>query len=320
MDRATGQLATHQDTMATGLFTSFTLTADGSGMVMDEGTYDFSVWALGMADALSGRYPDDKRIAHASSPVNAFVSPDGARLLVRRNVPTGGGHAELRYSIMPFAGGSESPLGVAGLTRAAFWTDSVTVGVSTQTASGLRLSEVDVRTGAQRNALEVPDSVIRSAAALPDGWAWIPATSDRILVNRGGHKRDYPKPPWYAFLFGLTADPAHQRLFFLGTNSSTGDSIGVATLSLSDGATAQWTSMFGEGGHITSLPDGSAFLVAEPTQESLAFYKLTAPGQLQRLGGSTRNRSLTASDDLSRATVQVVDYRADAWLSKVIRQ
>jgi len=320
MDRATGQLSTHQDTMATGLFTNFSLTSDGAGMVMDEGTYDFSVWALGMADALSGRYPEDKRIAHASSPVNAFVSPDGARLLVRRNVPTGGGHAELRYSIMPFAGGSESPLGVAGVTRTAFWVDSVTVGVSTQTAGGLHLAAVDVRTGAQRNAIDVADSVIRSPTALPDGWAWIAASSDRIVVSRGGHSREYPKPPWYAFLLGLTADPAHQRLFFLGSNTSTGDSLGVATLSLADGATAQWTSMFGEGGHLTSLPDGSAFLVAATTQESLAFFKLTAPGQLQRLGGSARDQTLSVSDDLTRGTVQAVDYRADAWLSKVVRQ
>jgi len=252
--------------------------------------------------------------------VNAFVSPDGARLLVRRNVPTGGGHAELRYSIMPFAGGSESPLGVAGVTRTAFWVDSVTVGVSTQTAGGLHLAAVDVRTGAQRNAIDVADSVIRSPTALPDGWAWIAASSDRIVVSRGGHSREYPKPPWYAFLLGLTADPAHQRLFFLGSNTSTGDSLGVATLSLADGATAQWTSMFGEGGHLTSLPDGSAFLVAATTQESLAFFKLTAPGQLQRLGGSARDQTLSVSDDLTRGTVQAVDYRADAWLSKVVRQ
>ena len=84
LDPLTGKLATRQDTMVTGLFTNFSLTADGAGMVMDEGTYEFNVWSLDFAELLKGRYPDNRRVAHASSPVNAFVSPDGARLLIRK--------------------------------------------------------------------------------------------------------------------------------------------------------------------------------------------------------------------------------------------
>ncbi|MBK5189725.1 MAG: PD40 domain-containing protein, partial [Gemmatimonadaceae bacterium] len=157
LDPLTGRLATRQDTMFTGLFTNFSLTSDGAGMVMDEGTYEFSVWALDLADVLKARYPEDRRVAHASSPVSAVVSPDGARLLVRRNVPTGGGHAEVRYTLMDFAGGAESPLGGAGHPVVVFWTDSVTLAVERQTAHGLHLAQMDVRTNAVRNEMDLPD-------------------------------------------------------------------------------------------------------------------------------------------------------------------
>jgi hypothetical protein len=320
MDRATGRLSTHQDTMVTGLFTSFTLTADGSGMVRDDGTYDFSVWALDMADVLGDRYPDSRRIAHASSPVNAFVSPDGARLLVRRNVPTGGGHGELRYSVMPFAGGSESALGVPGVALSASWSDSVTVAVATQAPGGQQLTQIDVRTGAGRNALSIPDSVVRSIAALPDGWSWIPASSDRIMVRRAGRAREYPKPPVYAFLFGVVADPARERLFLVGSDKATGDSLVMSALSLADGTVTPWAAITGETMRLTPLQDGSVMVVVTPTPESIAFFKATGPGQLQKLGASSRAQALTVSADLKRATEQSVDYRADAWLSKVIRQ
>ena len=156
VDPLTGKFATRQDTMVTGLFTNFSLTEDGAGMVMDEGTYEFNVWSLDFADLLKGRYPDNRRVAHASSPVNAFISPNGARLLIRRSVPVGGNHVETRFSIMPFAGGSESAIGGANPV-AAFWSDSVTVGLSRQTPTGLHLAEIDVRTNAVRNEMDLPD-------------------------------------------------------------------------------------------------------------------------------------------------------------------
>jgi hypothetical protein len=318
IDRATGHLATRQDTMATGLFTNFSLTADGAGMVMDEGTYDFSVWALDMADVLKNHLPDDRRVAHASSPVSASISPDGSRLLIRRNVPTGGGLAELRYTLMPFAGGSETPLAVAGVPAAAFWSDSVTVGVSVHTPGGLHLSQIDIRTNAQRNALDLPDSVLKFANALPDGWVWIPASSDRIMVKRGASTHEYQRPPWFAFFNQAVADPSRNRIFVIGSNKSTGDSLGVEVLSLADGSMMQWATAFADYGRITPLTDGSALLQVAPTQESLIFYRLVAPGQIQRIGGSLGDRTLSVSADLKRGAVTESDYRADAWLSKVI--
>jgi hypothetical protein len=315
----TGKLAARQDTMFTGLFTNFTLTADGAGLVMDEGTYDFSIWALDLPSVLKGIYPEDRRVAHASSPVNASISRDGARLLLRRTVPIGANRVEQRYSVMPFAGGSESALGGSGTPVNAFWADSVTVGVARQTSGGLHLSQVDVRTNAVRNEEDLPDSAVTWLQALPDGWAWIPAASDRIVVKRAGKTREYAKPLWYGFLFGIAADPERNRLFIVGNDRTTGDSLGLGVLSLADGSTSMWTTMLAEIARVSPLADGSAFLQVARTQESLTFFRLTGPGQLQSLGDSPRPiRQVSVSRDMKQATVQERDYRADAWMSKVL--
>ncbi len=317
VDPLTGRLATRQDTMVTGLFTNFSLTEDGAGMVMDEGTYEFNVWSLDFADLLKGTYPDSRRVAHASSPVNASISPDGMRLLVRKSVPVGGNHVETRFSIMPSTGGSESAIGGANPVTA-FWSDSVTVGLSRQTPTGLHLAEIDVRTSAVRNEMDLPDSVLTWARALPDGWAWIPAANDRIVVRRAGKRREYAKPPWYAFLFMLDVDPARNRLFIGGNDRTTGDTLGLSVLNLADGSTAMWTTAFAELARTSVLADGSVFLQISRTQESLSFYKVTGPNQLQSLGDSPRPiRQVSVSRDMKHATALERDYRADAWMSKV---
>jgi hypothetical protein len=319
MDPLTGKLAARQDTMVTALFTNFSITADGAGMVMDEGTYDFSIWDLDLASVLKGSYPDDRRVANASSPVNSLISPDGARVLVRREVPIGGGHLERRFSVMPFAGGAETPVPIPGRAVSAMWLDSVTAIIQRQTPAGLHLAEIDVRTNAVRNEIDLPDSVVAFAQALSDGWAWIPASGDRIVVERAGKMREFPKPAWYAFLFSILLDPSGHRLFYVGGDKATSDSVGVGVLSLDDGSTTQWTSMFAEGGRITPLDDGSVFLQAERSQGSLSFFKLTGPGQMQSLGDSPRPiRGISISRDMKLVSVQERDYRADAWMSKVV--
>ena len=318
LDPLTGKLSARQDTMVTALFTNFSITADGAGMVMDEGTYDFSIWNLDMASVLKGSYPAERRVANASSPVNATVSPDGSRLLVRRETPIGNGHLESRFSIMPFGGGTETPLGIAGKPVFASWADSVSVAVGRQTSSGLRLSVVDVRTNVVRNEMDLPDSVVNSAAALPDGWVWVPSSGGKIMVRRAGKTREYSKPAWYAFVYVALPDPSGHRLFYMGGDKLTTDSLGVGTLSLDDGSTTQWASMFAELGRITPLVDG-VMLNASRTQGSLSFYKLTGPGQMQSLGDSPRPmRTVSLSQDAKVASVLQRDYRADAWISRVV--
>jgi hypothetical protein len=240
---------------------------------------------------------------------------------VRRNVPIGGGHAELRFTVMPFAGGAESPIGVPGVPSNVFWADSITLGVATPTAGGLHFVAVDVRSSAQHNPMDIADSVVAWATALPDGWAWIPAGRDRIKVRQAGQTREFHPPSWYANVFQIAADPSGQRIFFAGIDKATSDSTGVGVLSLRDGSMTQWTSLWVVGGGMTPLADGSLFLDVSLTQESLTFFKLSGPGQPQRLGASPRPlRAVSTAADLKHATALERDYRADAWLSKVVRQ
>ena len=285
---------------------------------MDDGTFDHSVSALDVADLMAGKFGDEKRIAHASNPLSSEISPDGARILMRRLVPTGAGLSETRFSVRPYGDNAEVPLGGAGVPVRASWSDSVTVAVTSKSPTGTRLFQIDVRNGAQRNVMELPDSVVTSASPLANGWAWIPANGQSIVVREAGKTHTYPSPPWYAVVNQVTSDPSAHRVFFNGWNKTTGDTTAVSVLSLDDGSTKSLTSTFGEGMNVGRLADG-ILVKAYPTQESVRLIKISSQGTAQQLGAIARPvRNVTTSADMKRATVDERDYRADAWMSKVI--
>jgi hypothetical protein len=269
---------------------------------------------------MKGALPEERRVAHASTQVGASVSPSGSTLLVRRTVPTTAGHAEVRYSLMPFEGGAETPLPVAGAIKRAVWSDSQHVATWTTLANGgVRLSEVDVRSGAQRNVLELPDSTISDFAALPNGWGWIPAKPDRIVVSESGRRHEYRLLAWFGGARNLVADRASRRLFYLGFGGVTGDSAGVGAITLDDGKQALWATRFAEDGRISAGGTHPVIFAVGETQDSWALYAMDGPGQMTSLGTVGRPIvGFSASGDLSRATVMVRDYRADAWLNKVV--
>jgi hypothetical protein len=318
LDRKTGKLGTRQDTMITGLFTNVSLTDDGANMVMDEGTLDYNVWSLDLADALKGSLPKNHHIAQASSAVFADVSPDGERLLISRVVPTGGGHTERRYSVASFGGGSEKPIGGTGTMLGAGWADSTTLVMVSRAAGRVRLALADATTGAERSVLELPDSTIGYATPLSDGWAWINTAGDSVVVRQGDKTRALPRPKWYGRLFQLEKDPAGDRLFFLGFNAATGDTLGLSTMNLADGSTEQWAAEFAEWGTITPLSGGGVLFAVDRTQESKELLRVDGPGKIRSLGTPPIPlQAISVSADLKRATVVQRDYRADAWMYQV---
>ena len=320
VDRATGRLSASQDTMVTALFTNFSVTADGSKMVMDEGTLEYGVWATDLASIIQGRVSNDGRIARASNNVLATISPDGGRLLFRRVVPTTGQHTAVQFAVRPYGSDAETPLAIAGTPIRVRWIDSASVSAVSRVASKVQLGVVDVRTGAVRNALSLPDSTIADAGPVAGGWAWIPATRDRVIVQQGGKRREIPAPSWYLGINGLVADSAAGRIFVNGFNRATGDSLGVAAINLADGAITQWISVFGEDGVIQLLDGGEVFLALHRTQESLDLYRLSGPGKSQLLGSPPRSLvGVSVSSDLKRATAFDRDYHADAWMYNVVR-
>jgi hypothetical protein len=320
IDPASGRLATRQDTLLSGNFNNFSVTADGSTLVIDDGTSEYSLWALGLTDALQGRFAEPARLAKATTRIGAQLSPDGSRVLLSRNLPTSTGGTERRYSITPFGGGTETPLNTTGSPRAAWWVDSVTVAVANQTGVGVHVGLTDIRTGAAGRVVDIPDSLARGVTPLPDGWAWIPAARDRVTVQRGGKTLDIPRPAWFGELTDLDADRTGQRLAIVGWNAGTYDSIGVAITPIDGGTPVLWGTSAAEQGRASFLDDGTILFVPWDTPQSALLYRVRAPGRLERIGVVPRPiAGLSLSADLKRAAVLESNYHGDAYLSRIVR-
>jgi len=306
--------------LLTGTITSFSVTSDGSAVAYDQGTYDYGSWALNLADALKGRFPDSRRLVQASTPVTTAVSPDGARLLVTRTLPSASGALERRLSIMPFAGGAEVPLQTAGSPIGGYWRDSVSVLVGTG-SRGQHAALLDVRTGAVERTLELADTNFVDLTSLPDGWAWIPGSDDRIVVQRAGRTTEIRKPAWFGVLFQVNADPTGRRIGMSGWSASTFDTLGVAVVSSDGGTPVMWAKHFAEGGGMVFLSDGSLGFEVLPSEETVTLYRVPAPGQLDLLGTVPRPvTGVTGSADLKRVSVDTKDYHGDAWMSRVVKR
>jgi hypothetical protein len=287
---------------------------------VDDGSYNFTVVALGVPDLLAGRMPAGEPLLQASTNVGAQVSPDGARLLLRRVMPTADGSSEPRISVRPFDGGTETPLPAGGRITGAFWVDSVQVAIGNYTPTGLHFEVRDVRTGAAGNPLDLPDSTIGGAAPLPNGWAWIPKGGNSVVVMRDGQRREIPKPAWSQGMFGIDASPDGSRLLFLGWGTSTSDSLRVEVVPVDGGTAVPWVTTFAESGSAEWLADGSILFKVWTAVDAVDLLKVRGPGQVERLGTVPHPAgTVSVSADLQRATMGWRDYRGDAWLYRVVK-
>ena len=320
MDPLSGRLSHQQDTMFSGLFTGFSVTADGAGMVIDQGTYDYSIWAVDLADALSGRWPESRRIAHSSTWVHAVVSPDGRRLLMERILPALNGMSEERAAVRPWEDGPETPLALPKEPDRSFWADSVTLAIGNVSPKGHHFALLDVRSGATRQDFEVRDSLVENIDLTNTGWAWVPLPGDSILVQTPKGVRSYPHSPWFAALQQITPDAGRTRLAYTGWRAGAVDSLGVHVLNLADGSDTRWGAFLTEGGGVIWLNDGSLLMISQEGVGQDHLYRLRASGSVESLGTVPRELfAMSVSADLRRATVETRDYHADAWLTRVVR-
>ena len=320
IDPATGRFASRQDTVYSGQFSGLSVTADGSQMAVDDGSYAFTVVAVNVPDLMRGKLPDAPPLMQASSQVGATVSPDGNRLLLRRVVPNASGQRDIRLSVTSFEGGSESPVSIPGQVQASFWADSVTLATSAQTSSGTRLAQVDIRTGGTSNILELPDSTVISPSPLRDGWVWIPRTSDRILISEGGTRREIAKPAWYSSLNGVAPSRDASRLVYYGWSASTEDTVRFEVMPSGGGTATSWFSSFGESATASWLDDGSLLVMIWGGEESVSLFRVRGPGQVEPLGRIPHAVGrLSVSSDLARATLGWREYHGDAWLYRVVK-
>ena len=174
LDSATGRLSSRIDTLHTGVYTGFGVTADGGHLVLDEGSTEFDLWGLEVSEAVRGVFPEQKRLLHSTSAISVKLSPDGNRVIVGRDVGRAANGLQ-SWSTVPFAGGgAETPLTLAGVTSQVIWSDDSTVALRDRLPGGARLALADVRTGVVRAALVAPDRFPNTYAHVPSGgWVWV---------------------------------------------------------------------------------------------------------------------------------------------------
>jgi hypothetical protein len=309
-----------QDTLYAGRFNNFTVTADGGSMVIDEGTVESSAWALETADLLKGRLAEPKRFAKSSNTIFPEISPNGARVLVMRVLPSSTGASERRLSVMPFEGGSETPVSTQGAPVGWNWMDSVTLLVRTQNATGSHVALTDVRSGAVLRSADLPDSIYRDVVALSDGWAFIPSTSDRVMIQRGGGTKEIKPPAWFGQVTRLAVSADGSHIAAGGWNNGTYDTAGIAVMSVDGGTPVRWGGAFSESVDLSRLDGGAFILQIWPTAETIALYKASGPGDMKLVGNiPVRAATVTVSRDLKRATLLQREYHGDSWMSRVVK-
>jgi hypothetical protein len=321
IDPVTGRFATKQDTVYSGRFSGLSVSSDGTRFVVDDGSEDYNIFMLPLTEILMGKFPQSGPMMKASTQLTALVSPDGSRLLKRQSLPDTNGSSETRLSVMPFEGGQETPIELDGRLMVSAWADSVSLIVGTQNSKGLKLKVVDVRNGASSNEMQLSDSVVRAAAPVPNGWAWIPASSDRIIIEQSGKRREIPKPAWFAILTSLSMSPDGTRMLYQGWGKSTNDSIAFETVPFAGGSpTRLFTAIADHVNHFW-LADGSLLVNVWDTPESLSMYKVKGVGQVEKLGTVPHlATNFNVSADLKRAVLGWRETKSDAFMYRVVKQ
>jgi len=320
LDPVTGKFAQHQDTIYSGRFSSLSVTADGTQMTVDDGSYTFTTIAANVSDLLKGMLPSGPPLMQASSPVSASVSPDGGRLLMVRSVPGPQNEDQTRLSIAPFPSGTETPLNLTGHVVGARWLDSVTVVVRSLTKTGSRWVRTDIRAGAAGPSIDLPDSAITAMTALPDGWAWLSKNRDRVIIDQKGKRREIATPSWFDGYARIEASPDGSRLLATGWNVATADTIRLDVITVAGGDPVTWSRSFAELGEASWLGDGSIAFKVWSSSDAVTVRKVSGPGQETMVGAIGHIAgTLSLSQDLKRATLGWREYRGDAWMYRVVK-
>ena len=319
LDPASGRLASHQDTLYSGSLNGFSVTADGGTLVLDDGATDYSLYALDLQDALRGKFPDAKRVLRASSALGVDMSSDGRLLLISRTVTTSAGKIERHFFVSEFDGSGERPLG-GPVPRHAYWADSDSVVVATETSTGLHVALVNERTQTVGRTIDLADSLARQIQPFQGGWLWVSSSRDKLLIDRGGKRTEIPKPTDASSIVDVAIDASGTRLAMTTWPRTSTDTINVYAGALGDATLAHWASFPSGPAFVQFGTDGSISVSSYSTEDNISLYRLHTAGKLESLGTVDRPvYGVATSRDLKRAAVTVIDYHGDTWLSKVVR-
>ena len=324
-DARSGHFGIRQDTMQTrNSRTEFDVTPDGTTLVFDEERSEFTGWGLEMRDVIRGKIPHKSRSLTATADLDLEISPDGKRILIGRGAGPGTRKTD-RYDIMPFPEGPTMPLSAtpAGFS-AVIWSDSTTIPVAAEAATGTKLALLDVKTGTLSSVFVAPDSSIVEAVPLPPGgWVWLPRGERVIKLHRRGEAvRAIPYPREWVTVASLAASPDGKQLLVAGHKSESVDSLRLGIISVSNGALRHIrTTHAGAAAFAVWLPDGTIMLTVWSNPDGApTLYQLRESGKLiwtARIPLPVWNISF--SDDLKFAALTLRYYHADALISRVLR-
>jgi hypothetical protein len=312
-DRQTGQFATKAETVYTGDSAGspaiFSVTADGRTLALLEARTEFGGWATSMEDVRSGNLPAGRRLlSGVTQQPGLRISPDGERLLVKR---------EGRWSVAPFAGGKETPLG-EGIEDAR-WNNAATLRVKEKGPRGSLLSLIDALTGARSASFELTEAA-NDFVSLPRGrWAWIGEWGTVLNVQGPDDKAVRRVPiPGFTQTISLDATADGRQVGVFGYGEPAADSpLAVSVISLDDGQVRLWWSDTGydDSGGAHWLPDGSLLLPVLESPGITGLFRVYGPGKVKKLGVVPRALAdFTVSQDLRRSAVVTLSVVGDIWL------
>jgi hypothetical protein len=316
-DPVRGQLADQRDTVHSGASGGFTVTADGSALVILESTSQYDVWLLDALDAFRGTFPENRRVARASTFVQGALSRDGRWLLLARQLGS-----TIQLSLTPAGGGQETVLPTTQPTGW-FWVDSATIALRERVNGANQVSLINLR-GQRRDVFVLPETALVDYVPLRSGgWAWLSADGLTLYAQPAGAPRPsaYRIPEWHVGAFDISAMPDGRTLAFIGWNRGTFDSLRASVVSLADSAITPWHVAFAESGYIRPLPDGSLLYAIQESQEIWTLFRLRGPGRVERIGMVPRPaQQVGITDDLRRVVVTTRESFGDAFMSRVVRQ
>ncbi|MEO7368878.1 MAG: hypothetical protein ABIZ36_13040, partial [Gemmatimonadaceae bacterium] len=319
-DPSTMQLAQHGDTVFSGGTTGLSVTDDGGYVVLDEGSSDYTAWALPVEDIVNDRFTDDKRLVKATGGLTGSISPDGAITLVGRSVSQGG----REYSVIPYGSTTETP--IPGRHNNGVPQDSVTIKMADLAEGALTLFLYNIRTRQRSSVLKVADPALEDFTRLGNNaWVWIPSNGRSMRIQRDGESgfRELRLPARYKNIYWVSGSKDGSKIAFVGWQAPGEDSIGVGIWSVPDNRFTQAFATFGESSTATWLDDGGLFITIDDTPESVTLYRMRQGGRVEKLGSTPRvvaqSTSVTVSSDLKRAFMISRDDRRDVWMSKVVK-
>ena len=320
VDSASGKLAQHQDTIYNGRFSSVSVAADGMQMAVDDGTSTFTTVALPVRDLVGGKWPTGAPLSKSTTRETAQLSPDGARVLLVRVIPGANGVQERRLAVAPWPGGTESAVNANGAVFSARWFDSVTVAVGAMVNGTVRLSLVDVRTGAASQMLDTKEKVARQPVRTANGWAWVSEGYTSIIVEEGGKRHTIAAPPYLNYVDVLAASPDGTRLLYSGFARPTLDSAVVLVVPAAGGASERWATRWADHAFPMWQRDGSIAWALYTGPETMSLFTIKGPGAVSAVGDVPHLASaVTLSGDLQRATVTWQEDHFDAFLYRVVK-